>query len=138
MDNHYINAPALPRVVRCAQCNDEISKFEMMAHTGPHEYWHLECFVCAQCFRPFNENLEYYEFGGRKYCHNDFETLFAPFCCKCKECIMSGKFVKKISQGKRITCYHVDCLCNKQHENFCASKQIIFATAATCYHSKLN
>ena len=32
------------------------------------------CFVCAQCFRPFEDGV-FFEFEGRKYCQHDFQVL---------------------------------------------------------------
>lgn len=74
------------------------------------EVWHAGCWSCSQCFRPFKENEEYYEFESRKYCEHDFNMLFAPKCQKCKQFI-KGKVIKALS-----TTYHPDCfncgLCN--------------------------
>ena len=38
-----------------------------MACTGPDEFWHMACLVCAQCFRPFGKDLEYYDYNGREH-----------------------------------------------------------------------
>ena len=75
------------------------------------------CFVCAQCFRPFEDGV-FFEFEGRKYCQHDFQVrnlkknkklfhaldfenlkqklfqvLFAPCCAKCSEFII-GRVLK--------------------------------------------
>lgn len=52
------------------------------------QVWHQQCFVCAQCFRPFTKDAIFYEFEGRKYCEHDFHVLFAPCCVKCSEFII--------------------------------------------------
>lgn len=79
-----------------------------MACTGKDEFWHMDCFVCAQCFKPFGKDLEYYDFNGRKYCERDFRTLFAPCCSKCKHYIV-GRFIRALNK-----CWHPNCfLCDK-------------------------
>jgi len=59
------------------------------------ELYHPECFVCAQCFRPFPDGV-FYEFEGRKYCEHDFHVLFAPCCAKCGEFIV-GRVIKAMN-----------------------------------------
>ena len=88
----------------CARCNEPFADNEEMARTGTDEFWHMRCFVCAQCFKPFNKNHEYYEYGGRKYCEKDFQTLFAPCCHHCNKYI-NGRFIRAL--GK---CWHPNCL----------------------------
>lgn len=90
--------------ILCARCNEPFADKEDMAYTGQDEYWHLRCFVCAQCFKPFNENYEYYDFGGRKYCEKDFQTLFAPCCYSCNGYI-AGRFIRASNK-----CWHLSCL----------------------------
>lgn len=103
--DHYRNQCLIPPpIVDCAKCGDQFDDFELMAYTGNDEYLHLRCFVCAQCFRPFDENEEYHEFAGRKYCRRDYVTLFAPFCIKCHQDITNGAFVRL--KGK---CFHHGC-----------------------------
>lgn len=63
----------------------------------------MSCFVCAQCFKPFGKDLQYYDFNGRKYCERDFRTLFAPCCAKCNQYII-GRFLRVL--GK---CWHANC-----------------------------
>lgn len=58
--------------------------------------WHQQCFVCAQCFRPFTKDAIFYEFEGRKYCEHDFHVLFAPCCVKCGEFIIGLFIVTKM------------------------------------------
>lgn len=95
-------------IKNCARCNGPFGDHEEMAHTGQDEYWHLRCFVCAQCFRPFNDDHEYYKFNGRMYCERDFRTLFAPSCSKCNQFII-GRFIRALNR-----CWHPNCfLCNE-------------------------
>lgn len=98
----------LPPVLYCARCNEPFEGFEKMACTNTNEYWHLRCFVCAQCFRPFGDNHEYYEYGGKKYCEYDFRTLFAPCCAKCNGYI-NGRFIRAMNKSWHPSCFQ----CNK-------------------------
>lgn len=91
----------------CVKCYGVFADYENMAYTGNGEYWHLKCFVCAHCFRPFGEDQEYYEFLGRKYCQKDFCTLFAPYCSRCNQNII-GRFIRALNK-----CWHPNCfLCH--------------------------
>ena len=65
----------------CTRCNDGFEPHEKIVNSNG-ELWHPQCFVCAQCFRPFPDGI-FYEFEGRKYCEHDFQMLFAPCCGKC-------------------------------------------------------
>ena len=70
--------------------------------------WHQNCFVCAQCFRPFTKDAIFYEFEGRKYCEHDFHVLFAPCCVKCSEFII-GKllpFTQVPNKSNQMTIHH--------------------------------
>lgn len=99
----YVSSP----VVYCARCNEPFSQYEEMACTGSDEYWHLRCFVCARCFKPFNDKHEYYEYGGRKYCEQDFRTLFAPCCFRCNQYII-GRFIRALNKSWHPNCFLCD------------------------------
>lgn len=113
--------PPPPPPTSCARC-DDLFYDEDMARTSEGEYWHLSCFVCAHCLRPFMDH-EYYEFRGQKYCRQDYQTLFAPYCHKCGQCIMSGKYIKTkgIKSINSIKTYHINCfecdLCHRSLTN---------------------
>lgn len=95
-------------VIYCVRCNGSFADYENIACSGNDEYWHLDCFVCAQCFRPFGKDLEHFDFNGRKYCERDFRTLFAPCCSKCDYYII-GRFIRALNK-----CWHPDCfLCTR-------------------------
>ncbi|XP_040330668.1 LIM and senescent cell antigen-like-containing domain protein 2 isoform X1 [Herpailurus yagouaroundi] len=65
----------------CQRCQARFAPAERIVNSNG-ELYHEQCFVCAQCFRPFPEGL-FYEFEGRKYCEHDFQMLFAPCCGSC-------------------------------------------------------
>lgn len=105
---HLLPPTPPPPILSCTRCNWPFQEYEDMACTGQDKYWHLGCFVCAQCFRPFGKELEYYEFEGRNYCERDFRTLFAPCCSKCDHYI-NGRFIRALNK-----CWHPNCfLCNR-------------------------
>lgn len=66
------------------------------------EAFHTRCFVCAQCFQPFENDL-FFEFEKRKYCEYDFQVLFAPSCKRCNEFII-GRVIKAMQSS-----WHPDC-----------------------------
>lgn len=117
-----------PPIIYCARCNEPFADKEDMACTGPDEYWHLRCFVCAQCFKPFNKNHEYYDFGGRKYCEKDFQTLFAPCCSRCNGYIV-GRFIRALNK-----CWHPNCLqCDLCQISLTDQGFVKYKNQALCY-----
>uniref|UniRef100_A0A914UJ26 LIM zinc-binding domain-containing protein n=1 Tax=Plectus sambesii TaxID=2011161 RepID=A0A914UJ26_9BILA len=64
----------------CARCDEGFYPDEAIVNTTAAVY-HKQCFVCAQCFRPFPDGV-YFEVDGRHYCESDFQVLFAPTCMK--------------------------------------------------------
>lgn len=85
----------------CFRCNEGFNPQEQIVNSNG-EIWHTQCFVCAQCFQPFQDGV-FYEFDGRKYCEHDFHMLFAPCCGKCREFII-GRVIKAMN-----TNWHPDC-----------------------------
>lgn len=104
IDGHYQK----PHVPYCARCREPFGSHENMAQTGPEEFWHLRCFVCSHCFKPFDKTLEFYERFGRKYCRKDFVTLFAPCCAKCQRHITVGRFIKAMNKSWHPNCFLCD------------------------------
>lgn len=107
---------SMPQVRYCVRCNSPFGENEYMARTDKDEYWHLECFVCSHCFRPFGKDNEYYHYLGRMYCEKDFRTLFAPFCFGCNNYIV-GRFIRarkktwhpNCFKGETSHTYHIYC-----------------------------
>ncbi|XP_052105405.1 LIM and senescent cell antigen-like-containing domain protein 1 isoform X3 [Mytilus californianus] len=85
----------------CYRCNEGFTPQEQIVNSNG-EIWHTQCFVCAQCFQPFQDGV-FYEFDGRKYCEHDFHMLFAPCCGKCREFII-GRVIKAMNSN-----WHPDC-----------------------------
>ncbi|CAH8664400.1 unnamed protein product [Schistosoma bovis] len=86
----------------CKRCDEPFTEDENIVCVK-NDIYHPTCFVCTQCLQPLS-NKEFYEFEGRRYCKYDFQVLFAPFCFKCGEFIMS-KVVKAMNRS-----WHPECL----------------------------
>ncbi|CAF0900674.1 unnamed protein product [Adineta ricciae] len=85
----------------CANCKQSFAINEQIINAAG-QIWHTQCFVCAQCFQPFENGL-YFEHDGRKYCERDFQMLFAPCCAECAHPIV-GRVIRAIQK-----CFHPDC-----------------------------
>ncbi|CAG2055948.1 unnamed protein product [Timema podura] len=94
----------------CSRCGDGFEPHEKIVNSNG-ELWHTQCFVCAQCFRPFPEGI-FYEFEGRKYCEHDFQVLFAPCCGKCGEFVI-GRVIKAMNANWHPNCFRCE-ECNKE------------------------
>ena len=77
--------------VACARCENGFEPKAKIVNSNGTLYCH-GCFVCAQCFRPFQDNV-FFEFEDRKYCEHCFHVLYAPCCGKCGEFII-GRVIK--------------------------------------------
>ncbi|MCL4127761.1 UNVERIFIED_CONTAM: hypothetical protein GTU68_039511, partial [Idotea baltica] len=94
----------------CTRCGNGFDLQEKIVNSNG-QLWHTQCFVCAQCFRAFPDDI-FYEFEGRKYCEHDFQVLFAPCCGKCNEFII-GRVIKAMNSNWHPGCFTCD-LCSKE------------------------
>jgi hypothetical protein len=94
----------------CSHCDEGFEEKEKFVNTNG-EVLHQRCFVCAQCFKPFDKAEIYYEFGGRKYCEHDFQVLFAPCCGKCRQFII-GRVIKALNNSWHPNCFNCQ-LCQR-------------------------
>ncbi|KAK4326541.1 hypothetical protein Pmani_002944 [Petrolisthes manimaculis] len=94
----------------CTRCGESFEPQEKIVNSNG-QLWHTQCFVCAQCFRPFPDDI-FYEFEGRKYCEHDFQVLFAPCCGKCNEFII-GRVIKAMNFNWHPGCFTCE-LCSKE------------------------
>ncbi|CAF4772763.1 unnamed protein product [Rotaria sp. Silwood1] len=85
----------------CANCHQSFATNEQIVNAAG-QIWHTQCFVCAQCFQPFEKGI-YFEHEDRKYCERDFQMLFAPCCAECKQSIV-GRVIRALQK-----CFHPDC-----------------------------
>jgi len=89
----------------CNFCYQELQQNEKLINSNGNLY-HPQCFVCAQCFQPF-QNGEFFEFEGRKYCRHDFQMLYAACCAKCSDFII-GRVIKALSASWHPECFTCD------------------------------
>uniref|UniRef100_A0A1A9UNV0 LIM domain-containing protein n=1 Tax=Glossina austeni TaxID=7395 RepID=A0A1A9UNV0_GLOAU len=96
--------------MHCTRCAEGFEPNEKIVNSNG-ELWHTQCFVCAQCFRAFQDGI-FYEFEGRKYCERDFHVLFAPCCNKCGEFVI-GRVIKAMSASWHPQCFRCQ-MCAKE------------------------
>lgn len=94
----------------CTRCGDGFEPQEKIVNSNG-QLWHTQCFVCAQCFRPFPDDI-FYEFEGRKYCEHDFQVLFAPCCAECNEFII-GRVIKAMNSNWHPKCFTCELCCKE-------------------------
>lgn len=86
----------------CTRCDEGFEPHERIVNSNG-QLWHTLCFVCAQCFRQFQDGI-FYEFEGRKYCEKDFHILFAPCCNKCNDFVI-GRVIKAMAANWHPECF---------------------------------
>ncbi|XP_049276959.1 LIM and senescent cell antigen-like-containing domain protein 1 isoform X1 [Anopheles funestus] len=88
--------------MHCTRCDEGFEPHERIVNSNG-QLWHTQCFVCAQCFRQFQDGI-FYEFEGRKYCEKDFHILFAPCCNKCNNFVI-GRVIKAMAANWHPQCF---------------------------------
>uniref|UniRef100_A0A8C4QX56 LIM domain-containing protein n=1 Tax=Eptatretus burgeri TaxID=7764 RepID=A0A8C4QX56_EPTBU len=91
-----------PSQASCTHCHEVIRSAEPVLNSCGQLY-HPRCFVCAQCFQPFPDEL-FYEYDGRRYCENDFKKLYAPICATCVQFII-GRVIKALGKNWHPECF---------------------------------
>ncbi|KAK2562819.1 LIM and senescent cell antigen-like-containing domain protein 1 [Acropora cervicornis] len=92
----------------CAVCQESFGVDERMVNSNG-QILHERCFVCVQCFQPFPEGL-FYEYDERRYCEDDFQTLFAPCCKQCGKFVI-GRVIKAMQANWHPDCFRCE-ICN--------------------------
>ncbi|OAF67090.1 LIM and senescent cell antigen-like-containing domain protein 2 [Intoshia linei] len=87
----------------CNRCGEPIEDDEMRYED---ESYHISCFVCAECFKPFETNT-FFEHFGKRYCKTDHELLFCPSCARCGKFI-SGPVLKAFDVEWHASCFKCD------------------------------
>jgi len=70
---------------KCAKCNQPITE---VYTTAMDKKWHLDCFQCQGCNRPFGDET-FQEHKGDPYCNACYQDTIAPKCAKCKLPVIS-------------------------------------------------
>merc|ERR1712062_298071 len=102
----------------CGKCSEEFKMgTDMLNYNG--SYFHTECFVCEQCFRPFGDD-EIYEYDDKRYCEQDYQMLYAPQCALCGEFVF-GEVIKALNKDWHPECFRCqidNCDANLQQKGF--------------------
>ncbi|CAO3688771.1 unnamed protein product [Rhizopus microsporus] len=70
---------------KCRACNRPVEKEAVSAMDGKLKgKWHLECFGCHTCHRPFPDNT-FYVFEDSPYCKRHYHQLNNSLCRTCDE-----------------------------------------------------
>ncbi|CAO3635864.1 unnamed protein product [Mucor hiemalis] len=70
---------------KCKSCHGTIEKNAVSAMDGKlNGKWHLECFGCHTCHRPFPDNT-FYVFDDLPYCKRHYHELNNSLCRQCSE-----------------------------------------------------
>ncbi|KAI9356695.1 hypothetical protein BD770DRAFT_322846, partial [Pilaira anomala] len=76
---------------KCKSCHGTIEKNAVSAMDGKlNGKWHLECFGCHTCHRPFPDNT-FYVFDDLPYCKRHYHELNNSLCRQCCEPIEGKK-----------------------------------------------
>ncbi|KAL6069755.1 LIM domain-binding protein 3 [Balamuthia mandrillaris] len=70
---------------RCAHCDQPI---EGSCITAIGKKWHVNCFSCAQCLKPFGTST-FFERDSNAFCQSCFYGIFSSRCASCERPISS-------------------------------------------------
>lgn len=77
-DFYHLFAP------KCSGCGESVRENYLTAANGT---WHQECFVCADCLKPFSDGC-FMELDGRPLCSLHFHSRQGTLCGSCGEPII--------------------------------------------------
>ncbi|KAK5870187.1 hypothetical protein PBY51_024842 [Eleginops maclovinus] len=66
---------------KCSGCGESVKENYLTAANGT---WHSECFVCADCLKPFTDGC-FMELNGRPLCSQHFHSRQGTLCGGCGE-----------------------------------------------------
>ncbi|XP_054458978.1 leupaxin [Anoplopoma fimbria] len=78
---------------KCSGCGVSVRENYLTAANGT---WHPECFVCADCLKPFNDGC-FMELDGRPLCSQDFHSRQGTLCGSCSEPI-TGRCISALDR----------------------------------------
>ncbi|XP_076009071.1 leupaxin [Genypterus blacodes] len=78
---------------KCSGCGKSVRENYLNAANGT---WHPECFVCADCLKPFTDGC-FMEFEGRPLCSLHFHSHQGTLCGGCGEPIM-GRCISALNR----------------------------------------
>ncbi|XP_034438557.1 leupaxin isoform X1 [Hippoglossus hippoglossus] len=78
---------------KCSGCGESVKENYLTAANGT---WHPECFVCADCLKPFNDGC-FMELDGRPLCSLHFHSRQGTLCGGCSEPI-TGRCISALDR----------------------------------------
>lgn len=103
----------------CGKCHNKIVGEVMHAL---NKTWHMTCFVCTQCSKPFTDGVFHLE-NDKPYCVEDFNRLFSTNCKGCNFPIAAGDHYLEALDGQwHDSCFNCAvCHCDLKNVGFYAS-----------------
>lgn len=95
-DFYHLFAP------KCSGCGESVRENYLTAANGT---WHPECFVCADCLKPFTDGC-FMELDGRPLCSQHFHSRQGTLCGGCGEPI-TGRCIAAL--GRKFHPEHFVC-----------------------------
>ncbi|KAM6939212.1 leupaxin [Lycodopsis pacificus] len=95
-DFYHLFAP------KCSGCGESVRENYLTAANGT---WHPECFVCADCLKPFTDGC-FMESDGRPLCSHHFHSRQGTLCGGCSEPI-TGRCISAL--GRKFHPEHFVC-----------------------------
>ncbi|XP_068447548.1 leupaxin [Clinocottus analis] len=86
-DFYHLFAP------KCSGCGQSVRENYLTAANGT---WHPECFVCADCLKPFTDGC-FMELDGRPFCSQHFHSRQGTLCGGCREPI-TGRCISALDR----------------------------------------
>lgn len=100
----------------CAKCNKKIIGDTMHAL---NQTWHMHCFVCVKCRRPFEDGVFHWQ-NEQPYCVDDYNQLFATFCRGCNMRVEAGdQYIEALGHSWHDNCFTCStCHCKLKNVGF--------------------
>ncbi|XP_053481794.1 leupaxin isoform X1 [Ictalurus furcatus] len=95
-DFYFLFAP------KCSGCGEPVRENYLSAANGT---WHPDCFVCADCLKPFTDGC-FLEMDGRPLCSQHYHSRMGTLCATCNAPI-TGRCISAL--GRRFHPEHFVC-----------------------------
>ncbi|XP_058246308.1 leupaxin [Hemibagrus wyckioides] len=115
---------------KCSGCGEPVRDNYLSAANGT---WHPDCFVCADCLKPFGDGC-FMELDGRPLCSQHYHSRMGTLCATCNDPI-TGRCISAL--GRRFHPEHFVCaFCLRQLSQGVFKEQAGKPYCNTC-HTKL-
>lgn len=86
----------------CAKCDQKIIGDTMHAL---NQTWHMHCFVCAVCRKPFEDGVFHWQ-NEQPYCVEHYNQMFATFCKGCNMRVEAGdQYIEALGESWHDNCF---------------------------------